>query len=53
MIIDTNSLVTASNYAKKINVNRFKIYRMIKAAQLIPVEIDGILFINDPKIEKK
>ena len=52
MIIDTDNLITANNYAEKIGKSRFRVYQMVKEAKIAPIYIDGVMFVNDPNKKK-
>jgi len=52
MIIDTDNLITATNYGKTIGKSRFRVYQMVKEAKIAPIYIDGVMFINDPNKKK-
>ena len=49
MKVETESLKTVGNYAKKIKRNRSRIYQMIHEGKLEIVKIDEVHFI---KVEK-
>ena len=52
MIIDTDNLLTATNYGEKIGKSRHRVYQMVKEARIAPIYIDGVMFVNDPNKKK-
>jgi len=52
MIIDTDNLLTATNYGEKIGKSRHRVYQMVKEAKIAPIYIDGVMFVNDPNKKK-
>lgn len=49
MKVETDSLKTVGNYAKKIKRNRSRIYQLINADKLETVKIDGVTFVKEAK----
>lgn len=46
MVIDTNKLVKPATFAKMKGKSYPWIYKQIRERKIIPIEIDGVYFIN-------
>jgi len=52
MQVETEKLLTVTNFAKQKGLTRQHVYRLIAAVSLTSVVIDGIVFVlNDDKAE--
>lgn len=49
MKVETESLKTVRNYAKKIKRNRSRVYQLVNEDKVDYVNIDGVTFIKDDK----
>jgi hypothetical protein len=46
-MVDEKKLKTVNNFAKKRGLTRGRIYQLITKKDIVPVKIDGVLFIKD------
>lgn len=49
MRVEIEKLTTIKNYASKFKVTTSYIYKLIKESRIIPIIIDGVLFIDSTK----
>jgi len=45
MLIESNNLMTVTNFSKEKGLSRQHVYRLIKSGEINSIDIDGVVFV--------